>query len=292
MNIHQIEDLKMYLRYLQENPHEIDLLFKEFLINVTNFFRDAEAFESIKISALKPMIEEKSEFEVLRVWVLGCSSGEEVYSIAILINELLEELDKKIDVQIFGTDLDANSIKTARSGSYSGIISKDISQVRLKKYFYKNDNVYTIKNEIRDMVVFATHNLIKDPPFTKLDIISCRNLLIYLETVAQEKVLSNFNYALKQDGILFLGPSETIGKFIGAFSVVDKRWKIFKCIKSSGPVFDIIESHSMQYQKNSIAYWDSKFDLKDTKSEKAGLICYSTGRKKINRYICTPFCFN
>lgn len=291
MNIHQIEDMKMYLHYLQENPHEIDLLFKEFLINVTNFFRDPEAFESLKNNTLKQIIEEKTEFDVLRVWIPGCSSGEEVYSIAIIIKELLEETDKKIDVQIFGTDLDANSIKTARSGSYSGIISSDISQERLNKYFSKNDNVYTIKNEIRDMVVFATHNLIKDPPFTKLDLISCRNLLIYLETVAQEKVLSNFNYALKEDGILFLGPSETVGEFLGAFSIIDKKWKIFKCVKSEGPVFDLLKSHSMSYQKDSIAYWDSKFDLKNlknSKQEKTGLNITALAEKKLIDIFAPP----
>ena len=222
MNIHQIEEITQYLRYLQETPNEIDLLFKEFLINVTNFFRDPEAFESLKNNAMKRLIEEKSDLEVLRIWIPGCSSGEEVYSIAIIIKELLDETNKQLEVEIFGTDLDENAIKTARSGSYSNVISDDISQERLNKFFYKNDNIYTIKNELRDMVVFANHNLIKDPPFTKLDIISCRNLLIYLESDAQEKVLSNFKYALKQDGILFLGPSESIGEFISAFSIVDK----------------------------------------------------------------------
>ena len=148
------------------------------------------------------------------------------------MKELFEELNKNLEVQIFGTDLDVDSIKTARSGTYSNI-SSDISPKRLNKFFYKKDNFYTIKNEIREMVIFSNHNVITDPPFTRLDLISCRNLLIYLETNAQEKVLSNFNYALKKDGILFLGPSETIGDFLDAF-VIDKKWKIFKCIKSNG----------------------------------------------------------
>ena len=155
MNIHQIEEITQYLRYLQENPNEIDLLFKEFLINVTNFFRDPEAFESLKNDAMKRLIEKKSDFEVLRVWIPGCSSGEEVYSIAIIIKELLDETNKQLEVEIFGTDLDENAIKTARSGSYSNVISSEISQKRLNKFFYKNDNIYNIKNELRDMVVFA-----------------------------------------------------------------------------------------------------------------------------------------
>ena len=210
----------------------MDLLFKEFLINVTNFFRDPEAFESLKKGALNDLISKKSDFDTIRVWVPGCSTGEEVYSIAIIIKELLEETGKKLEVQIFGTDLDAFSIKIARSGTYSGVI-KDISQERLNKYFYKKDNEITIKEDIRDMVVFANHNVIKDPPFTKLDLISCRNLLIYLETEAQEKVLSKFNYSLKKDGILFLGPSESIGEFIDSFSVIDSKWKIYKRFKSN-----------------------------------------------------------
>ena len=173
MNLHQIEDISQYLRYLQENTEELDLLFKEFLINVTNFFSDPEAFASLKNGALKDLISEKSDYETIRVWVPGCSTGEEVYSIAIIIKELLEETGKKLEVQIFGTDLDSLSIKVARSGTYTGVIT-DISKERLNKYFYKKDNEITIKDDIRDMVVFANHNVIKDPPFTKLDLISCQ----------------------------------------------------------------------------------------------------------------------
>ena len=250
MNIHQIEEISQYLRYLQENPEEIDLLFKEFLINVTNFFRDPPAFESLKEGALSDLIDEKLDFDTIRVWVPGCSSGEEVYSIAIIIRELLEESDKKLEVQIFGTDLDSYSIKTARSGNYTGI-SADISHERLNKFFYKNDNLYTIKDDIRDMVVFANHNVIKDPPFTKLDLISCRNLLIYLESEAQEKVLSKFNYSLKKDGILFLGPSESIGEFLDTFSVVDNKWKIYKRVKSNEFAFDHTKAQSIPYQLSS-----------------------------------------
>ena len=287
MNIHQIEEMSQYLRYLQENPNEIDLLFNEFLINVTNFFRDPEAFESLKQGALKDMIKEKSDLDILRVWVPGCSSGEEVYSIAIIIKELLEETNKNLEVQIFGTDLDANSIKTARSGTYS-IISTDMSPERLNKFFYKKDNLYRIKNDIRDMVVFANHNVIKDPPFTKLDLISCRNLLIYLETDAQEKVLSNFNYALKKDGILILGPSESIGEFIDAFSVVDKKWKIFKCDKSNGFAFKFVKTHPLPYQQDSLTYWDSQFDLKDSKPGKIGLNVLDLAEKKLIELYAPP----
>ena len=288
MNIHQIEEMPQYLRYLQKNPHEVDLLFKEFLINVTHFFRDPEAFESLKQGALKGIIEEKSDFDTIRVWVPGCSTGEEVYSIAIIIQELLEETNKHLEVQIFGTDLDANSIKTARSGTYSDIISTDISQERLNKFFYKKDNLYTIKNNVRDTVVFANHNVIKDPPFTNLDILSCRNLLIYLETDAQEKVLSKFNYAIKNDGILFLGPSESIGEFLDAFTVVDKKWKVFKSVKSKGFVFDFVKTHPIPFEKNSSAYWDSQFDLKEPKNGKISSNITDLAEKKLIDVFAPP----
>ena len=283
MNLHQIEEISQYLRYLQENPDEVDLLFKEFLINVTNFFRDSEAFESLKKGALNDLISKKSDFDTIRVWVPGCSTGEEVYSIAIIIRELLEETGKKLEVQIFGTDLDAFSIKIARSGTYSGV-TKDISQERLNKYFYKKDNEITIKEDIRDMVVFANHNVIKDPPFTKLDLISCRNLLIYLETEAQEKVLSKFNYSLKKDGILFLGPSESIGEFIDSFSVIDSKWKIYKRFKSNDSIFDYTKTHTLPYKLHSSQYWDSQFDLKDIKPKKNGNLTLLAEKKLIDLY--------
>jgi two-component system CheB/CheR fusion protein len=288
MNIHQIDNMHMYLKYLQENPHEIDLLFKEFLINVTNFFRNAEAFESLKNGVLKEIIEAKSDFDILRVWIPGCSSGEEVYSIAIIIRELLDETNKKLEVQIFGTDLDSDSIKTARSGTYSHLIQTDVSHERIQKFFNKNDNEYSIKNEIRDMVVFATHNIIKDPPFTRLDFISCRNLLIYLESDVQEKVLSNFNYALKKDGILFLGPSESIGEFIDAFSAVDKKWKIFKNMKSDSLSLNYIKNHSVQYQRNSHIYWESKFGLKESIPQKVNNDITELAEKKLMDIFTPP----
>jgi two-component system CheB/CheR fusion protein len=283
MNLHQIEEISQYLRYLQENPDEVDSLFKEFLINVTNFFRDPEAFEALKKGALNDLILKKSDFDTIRVWVPGCSSGEEVYSIAMIIKELLEETGRKLEVQIFGTDLDALSIKIARSGTYSGV-KTDISQERLNKYFYKNDSEITIKDEIRDMVVFANHNVIKDPPFTKLDIISCRNLLIYLETEAQEKVLSKFNYSLNKDGILFLGPSESIGEFIDSFSVINSKWKIYKRFKSNSSVYEFTKTHTPPYQLHSSKYWDSQFDIKDLKQKKIGNVSLMAERKLIDLY--------
>lgn len=242
MNVHQIENILSYLRYLQENPHEIDILFKELLINVTNFFRDSDSFDSLK-NYLRKIMEQKSDVDKFRVWIPGCSTGEEVYSIAIIIHELLEESGKNIDVQIFGTDIDIDAIKSARSGTYPTTISTDVSSERLKKYFVKKDNLYNIRNDIREMAVFAPHDVLKDPPFTKLDILSCRNLLIYLNTDAQQKALSNFNYSINNGGILFLGPSESVGEFLDAFTVLDKKWKIFKCVKSTEFVRRFVNVH-------------------------------------------------
>lgn len=247
INIHQIEKLSEYLLYLRENPHEIDILFNELLINVTHFFRDMNAFNSLK-NALKKLMDEKSDYDSIRVWVPGCSTGEEVYSIAIIIKELMEESGKTFEVQIFGTDIDRDAIKTARSGTYQGQISTDVGPERLKKYFIQKDNLYVIKNEIREMAVFAPHDVLKDPPFTKIDILSCRNLLIYLKSESQQKVLSNFNYSLNNNGILFLGPSENLGDFIDAFSVIDKKWKIFKCVKSTNFALRYVKEHPIPNQ--------------------------------------------
>jgi two-component system CheB/CheR fusion protein len=284
MNIHQIDEMPQYLRYLQETPHEIDLLSNEFLIDVTHFFRDPKAFESLKQGALKDMIKEKSDHDIIRVWVPGCSTGEEVYSIAIIIQELLEKANKKIEVQIFGTDLDENSIKAARSGKYPTLISADINPKRLNKYFDKKDDSYIIKNNIREMVIFSNHNVINDPPFTNLDLISCRNLLIYLENDAQEKVLSKFNYGLKKDGILILGSSESIREFLDSFSVVDKKWKIFKCYKLNGFALDFLKTHPLTHQQHSSEYWDNLFDLKDSKPENGLNVTTMAEKNLINMY--------
>ncbi len=227
MNIHQINDHKHYIRYLEENPQEIDLLFKEFLIGVTSFFRDKDAFEALEKKALLELLGSKAEDDGVRVWVPGCSTGEEAYSIAILLREMIDSLKQHYNVQIFATDLDASAIETARKGVYPEGISVDVSPQRLLKYFRKEDNHYRIKKEIREIVVFAEQSLIKDPPFTKLDLISCRNLLIYLNADLQKRLLPLFHYALKPNGVLFLGTSESISSFTTLFQVIDKKSKLF-----------------------------------------------------------------
>jgi len=226
MNVSQLDNLPHYIRLLQENPAEIKSLFKELLIGVTNFFRDPESFEKLK-KILSELVKSKPDNGQIRIWVPGCSTGEEAYSIAIILRECIIETKKNFNVQIFATDIDSNAIEKARIGSYSGIES-DVSKERLSRFFTSEGNLFRIRKEIREMMVFAPQSIIKDPPFTKLDLISCRNLLIYFNTELQKKIIPIFHYSLLPNGILYLGSSETIGGFVDLFSMTDKKWKIYK----------------------------------------------------------------
>lgn len=228
MNVHQIESLRQYLRYLQTNPSELDALFQELLIGVTGFFRDPQAFELLQQKVLPTLVEGRPEGTTLRVWVAGCSTGEEAYSLAILLREFLTQKKLRLTVQVFASDLDGRAIDRARVGLYPVGIAEDLTPARLQRFFNKEDQGYRVKKEIRDLVVFAVHNLLTDAPFTKLDLLSCRNLLIYLDTQAQHKLLPLFHYALKPNGFLVLGTSETVGEFDPLFTLVDRKWKLFK----------------------------------------------------------------
>ena len=230
MNIAQLDSLPNYIRLLQENPVEIESLFKELLIGVTNFFRDPDSFERLK-ELLADLVKTKSENSKIRIWVPGCSTGEEAYSVAIILRECMNEARKNFNVQIFATDIDSNSIDTARIGTYTGI-KQDVSKERLKKFFISSGNQFHIKKEIREMLVFAPQSVIKDPPFTKLDLISCRNLLIYFNSELQRKIIPLFHYSLLPKGILFLGSSETISGFVDLFSILDKKWKFYRSRES------------------------------------------------------------
>jgi len=226
MNVSQLSNLSDYIRLLQENPEEIENLFSELLIGVTNFFRDPESFVKLK-KIIAELVKNKPENEKIRIWIPGCSTGEEAYSVAILLRECMNEAKKNFNVQIFATDIDSKAIEKARIGSFSGIES-DVGKERLKSFFTSGGNVFHIRKEIREMLVFAPQSVFKDPPFTKLDLISCRNLLIYFNTELQKKVIPIFHYSLLANGILFLGSSETIGGFVDLFSMLDKKWKIYK----------------------------------------------------------------
>ena len=228
MALNQITKLENYIKHLQKNRSEIQKLFKELLIGVTSFFRDKEAFDGLQQRVIPEIIENKKDGDTIRIWVPGCSTGEEAYSLAILFDEAIRKQTKVLKIQIFASDLDENAINFARQGVYPETISADVSAERLRHYFQAETNTYRIKKEIRDQIIFAQHNLIKDPPFSKLDMVSCRNLLIYLNTEAQRKVFAIFHYALNPMGVLFLGNSESLGEYANMFDTVDRKYKIFK----------------------------------------------------------------
>jgi two-component system, chemotaxis family, CheB/CheR fusion protein len=227
MAVHQMSKLPEYVQYLHQNKKEVEKLFKELLIGVTSFFRDPEAFEALKREALPLIMAKKPSGGTVRVWVPGCSTGEEAYSLAMLFQEHMEENDKEYQVQLFATDIDTDAINAARIGVYPDGIAADVSPERLKKFFSRENNSYKVRKNIREMIIFAPQNVIKDPPFSRLDMVSCRNLLIYLDAEIQKKILSLFYYMLNEEGILFLGSSESIGHLSNMFSPVERKWKIF-----------------------------------------------------------------
>ena len=228
MVINQIHDLSKYANYVAENREELDKLFQELLIGVTNFFRDREAFEKLETEIIPLLIKNKNGDNTIRIWVPACSTGEEVYSIAIIFLEQAKKLRKNFKLQIFATDLDSIAVEKARIGKYPDNIVADIDQNRLMEYFIENNSSYEIKKEIRDKIIFAVQNVIKDPPFSKVDLISCRNLLIYLTPEIQKRLIALFHYALNPEGFLFLGNSETLGSMVEVFDVIDNKNKIFK----------------------------------------------------------------
>lgn len=222
-----LENKAAYARYLKENPLEISLLFKELLINVTSFFRDGAAFEALKQEVLPKLLTNTSADEGLRIWVPGCATGEEAYSIAIVLREYLDEHHQQRKIQLFATDLDDEAIATARAGIYPPNIVQDVHPERLQRFFICEDVGYRIKKIIREMVVFAVQNVIKDPPFTQLDLLSCRNLLIYLEPSLQNRLIGTFHFALKKGGVLFLSPSESVGTQLELFTPLSRKWKFY-----------------------------------------------------------------
>jgi two-component system, chemotaxis family, CheB/CheR fusion protein len=229
MGVHKIDKIASYVKILQENPKEGDILFKEVLIGVTNFFRDPDVWEQLANTVITDAIVKLPAGSVLRAWVPGCSTGEEAFTLAIIFKETVEKTSpqKNIKLQIFATDLDNDAVEAARKGIYPVNITTDISVDRLNRYFTRSDEGYCINAEIREMVVFAQHNIIMHPPFINIDIISCRNLLIYLDAELQKKIRGLFYYSLNINGILLLGNSETIGTLGHLFNAVDAKHKIY-----------------------------------------------------------------
>ncbi|HLP18213.1 MAG TPA: CheR family methyltransferase, partial [Bacteroidota bacterium] len=239
MGIHQIGRIAAYVRYLQENPAEGEILFRELLIGVTNFFRDPFIWEYLRDKVFPSLIAKADDGTTFRAWVPACSTGEEAYSLAIVFKEAMESVkpNKTLSLLIFGTDLDHTAIDKARKAAYPSNISADVSPKRLNRFFIKVEHQYRLSTEIREMLVFAPQNVIKDPPFTKLDIITCRNLMIYLESELQKKLLALFHYSLKPDGVLFLGNAETIGPQDELFQPIEPKYRIYKCrskVKNAG----------------------------------------------------------
>lgn len=223
-----VKSLEEYIQLLHRSEEEGKTLAKEFLIGVTCFFRDRSAFQYLKENILARLVESKEEGDIVKVWVTACSTGEEAYSLAILLDQCLQEQNKWLDVKIFATDLDSNAIEFAARGSYPSTIAKDVDVALLKKYFIKEDKNYVIAPRLRKQIVFARHNILKDPPFIKNDLVTCRNMLIYMENVLQKQVLSSLHFALNTGGYLFLGPSESASLIRGGLEDVHQKWKIYR----------------------------------------------------------------
>ena len=225
---HGLADMEAYERFLNEHPDEVEALFRELLINVTSFFRDPEVFDFLKKSVLPVLLANRSESEPLRIWVAGCATGEEAFSLAMLLRELADELRHELPTQIYSTDIDADAIAVGRAGLYPPDIVEDVSPERLRRFFVKEDKGYRVRKEIRDMVVFALQSVIKDPPFTRLDVLSCRNLLIYLEPELQDRLMPVFHYALRPGGVLCLSPSESIGHHLDLFEPIERKLSLYR----------------------------------------------------------------
>ncbi len=234
MMINKIKTLRLYAEFIQQKNNEIDALYQDLLINVTDFFRDPDAFQYLQSNLLPQLINSKLPGETLRAWVAACATGEEVYSIAMLLLEMKESKKNNFSFQIFATDLSPDSIAQARLGLYTSHQLKHVSPIRLKQFFVKSKDKYRIAKSVRDVCVFAQHNILSDPPFSRMDLISCRNFLIYLDASAQKRAISSFHYGLHDGGFLMLGKSETIGSSEQFFSVVDKKFKIYCRKKNSG----------------------------------------------------------
>lgn len=230
-----VENSVRYLEVLRESANEREALAKDLLINVTHFFRDTPAFDLLAEKIVPLMVQEQPAGRPLRIWVPGCSTGEETYSIAMLFLEKIAAAKRNIPLQVFASDIDPDCVAFARNGAYPEQIQADVTPSRLARFFFKEDGIYRVTRDLREAVVFTTQDLLADAPFSRLDLISCRNVLIYLSTEAQERILSLFHFALRENGVLFLGSSETVGNLNDRFSPVSKKHRIFRHVGHSRP---------------------------------------------------------
>ncbi len=237
MVLHRIESLNQYFTFLQTSPHEVKSLLDDLLINVTNFFRDIEVFDSLKANVIPQFMKDKAQGTPIRIWSPGCSTGEEVYSIAICLIECLGDSFHKFPIQIYGTDICEPAIKIARLGSYPESASRNISPERLDRFFIKENGRYRITKAVRDCCIFSIQDVTSNPPINRLDLLSCRNLMIYLDPTIQKKLMETFYYALNPNGFLMLGSSESVGSSANLFAVIDKKYKLF--LKKSIPQYSV-----------------------------------------------------
>ena len=230
MAVQQVEMLEDYARYLAQAPEEVDALFRDLLIGVTRFFRDRDAFRALEEEGIPRLLQEKPSGSTLRVWVPGCSTGEEAYSIAMLFREQMHSGGQGLKLQVFATDINSAAIEVARAGTYPASIREDVSAERLERFFVLDEDghSYRIRKSIRDLLVFSEQNLITDPPFSRMDLVSCRNVLIYMDAELQKKLMPLFHYALNPDGVLFLGSSESVGDFGTLFQTLDRSAKLYQ----------------------------------------------------------------
>ncbi|HET6984621.1 MAG TPA: chemotaxis protein CheB, partial [Myxococcaceae bacterium] len=235
MALNTLEQLDDYIRLVQEQPDELKLLYRDLLINVTSFFRDSGPFEALRHVVFPLLIEGKRPGDAIRIWIPGCSTGEEAYSVAICLLEALGERAEEFQLQLFATDLDEEAIVVARAGRYPLSISADVSPERLRRFFQRRDNDYEVGRRLRELVIFAPHDLTRDAPFSRLDLCSCRNVLIYLQPPLQRRVIRVLHYALGRAGILLLGSSETVGDFPELFSIWDKKNRLYVAKNTPGP---------------------------------------------------------
>jgi two-component system CheB/CheR fusion protein len=256
MALHRLEKLSQYAKFLRDNKKEIEALFDDLLINVTQFFRDQRMFRKLKRRFLPALLKAKGKDrqKTLRVWVPGCATGEEAYSLAICILEALGQQGPNVSIQIFGTDLSESTIEHARAGIYSSTIEKDVSPLRLRRFFIKRDGTYQINRSVRDRCTFARQNITADPPFSRLDLISCRNVLIYLSPQLHKRCIPQFHYALNPGGYLILGPAESVGFYDKLFEPVDRKNRIYAKRNVPTPrVVDLVSYRGYEFPETGVS---------------------------------------
>ena len=294
MVLHQLDRMNDYVRFLQAHPKELDALFQDMLINVTSFFRDPETFDALKNEVFSHLMAGRSSEQSLRIWIPVCSTGEEVYSLAIALFEFLGDHASATHIQIFASDIDKQAIDKARQGIYPQSIREDVGPGRLQRFFVKTAAGYQICKPIRDVCVFAVQNVTKDPPFSRLDLICCRNLMIYLGTVLQKKVLHTFHYALQPNGYLILGTSETTGSETDLFSLLDNKNKIYtrkSLLSRPGADFDATPYTAPPFaaiRPQAETFFTRHQGSARGRESDSGEIC-SAGRDHQSGYADTPF---